>query len=302
VCRHPEETEVYRRLLADETTSSAAPSDQRMSDQWRAILAHNIESYTIQWDEFDYSETTWGFSIEQRFEMILDELGIQGKLGELEGKRHVDAACGNGTLALRTAEIGMETFAFDQSHSIERADAFAREHGLPQRGIVHFIHGNLVAPPLAPGSFDMLYSGGAIHMTPSFVHTLHKLAELLKPRGSRIYVWTGRRRVVVGMLYDLIRRFLKIFPIGIRRGVARAGVVPYMMIQWVMRLIYGEKAFPKLSFNENLVRFLDAASHRFGDIPTAEEFEAMVAEMDFDSQETKRPGHRGYGILAIHNP
>ncbi len=63
-----------------------------------------------------------------------------------------------------------------------------------------------------------------------------------------------------------------------------------------------ERAFPKLSFNENLVRFLDAASHRFGDIPTAEEFEAMVAEMDFDSQETKRPGHRGYGILAIHNP
>ncbi len=301
VCRHPAETEYYRKLLGDQASGSAPGAGEGMSEDWRKILAHNIESYTIQWDEFDYTDTTWGFTIEQRFEMILDELGIEGQTKELEGKRHVDAACGNGTLALRTAEIGLETFAFDQSHSIENADVFARQHGLPKRGIVHVIQGNLVAPPLAPGAFDMLYSGGAIHMTPDFVHTLHELAALLKLRGSRMYVWTGRRRVIVGALYDAIRIFLKVFPVGIRRGIARVGVVPYMMIQWVLRQIYGEKAFPKLGFNENLVRFLDAASHRFGQVPTVEEFEAMVAEMDFDSQETKRPGHRGYGILAIHD-
>jgi uncharacterized protein YbaR (Trm112 family)/ubiquinone/menaquinone biosynthesis C-methylase UbiE len=297
VAQHPAAIEHYRVRLG----GSRAPAvEGAMDRQWKQILDHNIESYTLQWSEFDYSETTWGFTIEERFEMIQDELGIRGQLGELTGKRHVDAACGNGTLALRTAEIGLEVVAFDQSHSIERAYAFAREKGLPQRGIVHFVQGNLVAPPVRPGAFHTLYSGGAIHMTPDFEHTLRELAALLKPSGSRMYVWTGRRRRIVGALYDAIRRFLSLFSVPMRRGVARAGVVPYMGIQWMLRQLYGVKAFPKVSFNENLVRFLDAASHRFGQIPSAEEFEAMVAKLGFDSQETKRPGHRGYGILAIH--
>jgi hypothetical protein len=155
---------------------------------------------------------------------------------------------------------------------------------------------------LAPGAFDMIYCGGAIHMTPDFKHTLHRIGALLKPKGSRMYIWSWRQRHIVNFVYAGIRTFLKMFPLPLRRIVARLGVVPYMMIQWVLRQAYGAKAFPKLGFNENLVRFLDAASHRYGEIPSAEEFEAMVGEMDFDSQETKRPGHRGYGVLAIRNP
>ena len=294
VAQHPAAIEHYRRRLDAE-----APSTREMSGEWKKILEHNIESYTIQWSEFEYDETTWGFTLDDRFEMIQDELGIRGELSAWSGKRHVDAACGNGTLAIRTAEIGLEVFAFDQSHSIERAFAFSRDRRLPHSGIVHFIQGNLVAPPLQPGRFDMLYSGGAIHMTPDFEHTLGELARLLRPRASRMYVWTGRRRVIVGLLYDTIRIVLSAFPVPARRVVARIGVIPYMGIQWVLRAIYGARAFPRLSFNENLVRFLDAASHRFGQVPSAAVFEDMVARLEFDSQETKRPGHRGYGILAV---
>jgi uncharacterized protein YbaR (Trm112 family)/ubiquinone/menaquinone biosynthesis C-methylase UbiE len=236
-------------------------------------------------------------ALEQRFEIVQDELGIRGQLSELSGKRYVDAACGDGALALRMAELGLEVVAFDPSSSIERSQARAREQGLPRQGIVHFVQAHVAAPPLRAGAFHLLYAG-ALQRAPSFEPTLRELAGLLRPAGSRMYVWTGRRRPIVDALYQGVRSLLGLFSAPLRRAVARVAVVPYMTVQSLLRQLYGTRAFPKLTFDESLVRFLEAASQRLGEIPSPEQFEAMVAKLGFDAQETKRPGHRGYGILA----
>lgn len=278
--------------------SRAANGNGSMAREWKELLEHNLES-ALQARELDEADGVSGPALEQRFEIVQDELGIRGRLGALAGKRHVDAACGDGALALRLAELGLEVVAFDPSPAVERSCARARAQGLPQRGIVHFVQGHLVAPPLRSGAFHMLYAGGAIHLTPSFEHTLRELAALLRPADARMYVWTGRRRPVVEALYEAFRTVHGLFSPALRGRLARAAVVPYMGIRWVLRQLYGARAFPQLSFDENRVRFLDAASQRLGQIPSVEEFEAMVASLGFDAQETKRPGHRGYGILAI---
>jgi uncharacterized protein YbaR (Trm112 family)/SAM-dependent methyltransferase len=295
LAQHEAAIEHYRVRLG----GSRANGNGALTREWKELIEHNLEGGALKAREQEDAELHSGAALEQRLETVQDELGIRDALPELAGKRHVDAACGDGALALRMAELGLEVVAFDASPSIERVQLRAREKGMPRRGIVHFVQGHLVAPPLRAGAFHMLYSGGAIHLTPSFEHTLRELAALLRPAGSRMYVWTGRRRPVVEALYEAIRAFLGFFSPRMRSRVTRAAAVPYVGIQWLLRQLYGARAFPVLSFDEYRARFLDAASQRAGQIPSVEEFEAMVARLGFDAQETKRPGHRGYGILAI---
>ena len=291
--RHAAAIEHYRVRLGGARGANGNGADRHRKQRIESDLERGAPASR----ELDAADV--GSGLEQRFERLQDELDIRGQLPELAGKRFLDAACGSGALALRVAELGLEVVAFDPGQSVEHAHARAREKGLPPRGIVHFVQADLAAPPLRPGAFQLLYSGGAIHKMPSFEHTLGELAALLKPTGSRMYVWTGRRRPIVDAAYTAARALLGLFSPPQRRRVARIGVVPYMAIQWLLRQVHGASAFPALSFDESLARFLDAITQRLAQAPSVEEFEAMVAKLGFDAQETKRPGHRGYGILAV---
>ncbi len=301
LARHAAAIEHYRVRLGGSRANGNGNGNGAMTREWKELIERNLEGGGRKARERDGADPLSAAALEQRFEIAQDELGIRAGQSELAGKRHVEAACGDASSALRMAEIGLEVVAFDPGPGIERVQQRARESGLPRRGIVHFVQGHPIAPPLRPGAFHMLYSGGAIHLTPCFEHTLRELASLLRPAGSRMYVWTVRRRPVVEGLYRAVRALLGFFSEPMRSRIARAAAVPYMGIQWLLRQRYGARAFPRLSLAEYRSRFLAAASQRSGTIPSVEEFEAMVAKLGFDAQETKRPGHRGYGILAVRN-
>jgi SAM-dependent methyltransferase/uncharacterized protein YbaR (Trm112 family) len=297
LCQQPEQREHYRNLLMAEATTGGA---KQISREWRKILEHNIESYGLQWESFRYNETTWGRSVKERYDNMLRELGICGDIAPLRGKLFVDAACGNGTLALHTAGIGFEVFAFDQTISVERAHAFATENSLPEQGIVHFIEGNLVAPPLTRGSFDILYCGGAVHFTPDVEHTIRELVALIKSRDSRIFIWTGEWRRIAVVLYNAMASFLKLFPIQLRKVVAALATAPYMFIQFVLRMIQGRDRRRRVGFHEAYVLFLDVASHRVTEMMKVEKFEGIIRGLPFDERSTIYSGG-GKGILAIRH-
>jgi len=290
-CRHTEETDYYRKRLE-------APSE-RCLERPKAILEDTLGSYTIQWEELDCADSAGRVPIQDRFEMVQDELGISDFPGVLAGKRHVDAACDNAAVALRIADLGVEVFALDPSASVERDGT--HEHSLPRHGIVHFIQADLAAPPLAPGVFESLYCGGALHRSGDFETGLHKLAALLTPEGSRMYVWTRRRRLLADMIFAMLRALLGLVPTSLRRSASRVAAVPYAFARFVARMIFGRDAYPRLTFNQSLLQFMDALGESWGSVPSARAFEAMIARMSFSSQQLKRPGRRGYGILAIRN-
>jgi arsenite methyltransferase len=105
--------------------------------------------------------------------------------------RILDAGCGAGfaTSAWLTEDwsgMGGEWVGLDITEAIDVAQrAFGHIEG------THFVQGDLVAPPLAPESFDVIFSEGVLHHTPSTERGIQALVQLLRPGGElMIYVYT----------------------------------------------------------------------------------------------------------------
>lgn len=104
----------------------------------------------------------------------------------LGGRRVLDAGCGMGRYLEVAAELGADVVGLDLSRAVERA---ARETARPGR--VQLVQGDILAPPFAPESFDVVYSIGALHHTADTHDAFRALLPLVRP-GGRIAVWVYR--------------------------------------------------------------------------------------------------------------
>jgi SAM-dependent methyltransferase len=98
------------------------------------------------------------------------------------GKRFLDAGSGNGRLTESVAQFGGMVVGVDYSTSVYAAERRRARPG------VHFVRGDLQTPPFAPGTFDLIFSNGVLHHTPSTRATFRAVAALASPAG-RFYVW-----------------------------------------------------------------------------------------------------------------
>jgi SAM-dependent methyltransferase len=106
---------------------------------------------------------------------------------DLAGAWVLDAGCGMGRYARVAAEGGARVVGLDLSWAVAAARAVTAD-----RPAVGFVRGDLLRPPLAPGSFDHIYALGVLDHTPDPRAAFLALAGLLKP-GGRIAVWVYRR-------------------------------------------------------------------------------------------------------------
>jgi SAM-dependent methyltransferase len=117
-------------------------------------------------------------------------LGLEDPDGLLEmlagDIRVLDAGCGVGAAEyLFNEDTRAERYAFDLSLAADRAFANTRE-----RTNVCIAQGDILAPPFAPGTFDLIFSEGVIHHTGDTPRAFHNLARLLRPGGRLgIYVY-----------------------------------------------------------------------------------------------------------------
>lgn len=132
-------------------------------------------------ERFGYEWMRYPGSLPEDRPVFLDE--TQTPPEDWKGQRVMDAGCGMGRYSRVAHELGAEVVAFDLGHALIRlkdlADASER---------MHLIQGNLMQPPLKESSFDIVYSLGVIHHTPSAHETFNQLAKLVKPQG-RLAVW-----------------------------------------------------------------------------------------------------------------
>lgn len=294
--RHSHEIECYRRTLKL-PAPRPAPSSEGLPDQWREVLQHNIDTYSLQWDEFDYSENTWGRSVQGRYDHMLEELDIAPEDSRCEGKRLVDAACGNATLALRSAQAGFEVFAFDHSSGVDRAAEFADRQETAHSGVVHLIQASLEAPPLQPGAFDYLYCGGAIHFTHDIGRTAACLANLMDPEDCRLYIWTTHWTPARRWLMNSTARLFGILPRRLQLSLAWVLVAPFRVLRWRARK-WGRHAWPTIGLHESLVSCLDQTSHRIPRSIDSPAFQEIMARLDFDEVRAIKSGG-GYGVLGL---
>lgn len=168
-----------------------------------------MESFGYEWNEFeDYDNNN--------FDMWLAPLRpefFRGKVG-------LDAGCGGGRHALKAHSYGAEVIAMDLSPAVDAAYKKART-----TSGVHVVQGDIFNPPLAPRSFDFIYSLGVLHHTPDPPEAFQRLVPLLRP-GAVIaaMVYANGRPLVLGSL-NLIRTMTTRLPLPVTKFLSLLAAV-----------------------------------------------------------------------------
>jgi SAM-dependent methyltransferase/uncharacterized protein YbaR (Trm112 family) len=165
------------------------------------------QSFSQEWSVFDYeTDKTWGWTLEDRKQVFLGDVSLRPE--ELLDKNVLDAGCGNGTMTAALSDFGVNIVGLDLNDGLGRA--YANRGRYSERALenVQYVQGNLVAPPFRKNTFDLIYSSGVIHHTPSSKRTFASLVGLTKKDG-RLYVWVYGKRGWPVRLFFAMGRSLK---------------------------------------------------------------------------------------------
>lgn len=192
------------------------------------------------------------------------------------GRTVLDAGCGMGRWLHFARKAGAEVVGMDVSPAVDVATAREGDE-------VDFVQADLLSPPFAPGSFDLVYSLGVIHHLQDPQAGVRALARLVRPGGElRLYVYRTLaeeplwRRALLGTA-TLLRRVTTRLPYGAVHGVAVAvSLVASVLFLWPRRLVR------RWSRGEHLTRGLPLA--HYTDVPfrmlVAEQFDRLVAPIE----------------------
>lgn len=149
--------------------TGSRPGDQRRTKS----------TYALQWDRFRIVRP------EEDRATFANRTGFSRD--DLAGRLVLDAGCGMGRYTRVASELGGRVVGIDLSAAVDAAREVARGHAP-----LGFLRGDLLRPPLAPRSFDAIYSIGVLDHTPDPRRAFLELARLLGP-GGRIAIWIYRR-------------------------------------------------------------------------------------------------------------
>jgi len=116
---------------------------------------------------------------------LLDPIILE-TLGDIVGKRVLDAGCGDGYLSRKLAERGAVVTAVECSHQM-LAFAQAEEQHKPLSITYH--NGDIASLPfLADGSFDAVVTNNVIQDTADFEGAFREFSRLLRPGGIYLHI------------------------------------------------------------------------------------------------------------------
>lgn len=145
-----------------------------------------VGSFGLQWNRF--SQVQLDSANGARYSHQRFEQETLWSPEQVKGQWMLDAGCGCGRFAEVAAEMGAQVVAMDYSTAV---DAAARDLGhLPN---IHFIQGDILHPPIKPGSLPYAYSIGVIQHTPDPPATIASLLNLLSPGGRFALTIYARR-------------------------------------------------------------------------------------------------------------
>jgi SAM-dependent methyltransferase len=154
--------------------------DDDVSSGESAAVRRTRASFGYEWTQF----SDWKPSGETNFKDYFT--GID--LASLRRCAVLDAGCGMGRHARQIAAHAERVVAIDFSRAIDQA-----ARNVATAGNVHCVQADLLALPLADGSFDFVYSLGVLHHLANTEQALAGLVRKLRPGGRmRIYLYWKR--------------------------------------------------------------------------------------------------------------
>ena len=119
--------------------------------------------------------------------------------------RIADLGCGTGTLSLLLAQAGHAVTGVDVAPRMVEA---ARVKTRDVRPTATFVVGDVSAPPLPPGSFDVVLSRHVLWAMPDPAAALPRWLKLLRPRGLLLLIegrWSTGSGLTADQVSDLVR-------------------------------------------------------------------------------------------------
>lgn len=179
------------------------------------------QSFGFQWNRFARTQLDSANGTTRSRDTFLQKTGWT--LGELAGRRVLDAGCGMGRFAEICADAGAEIHAIDLSTAVEAA---ARNFG--GRPNVHLYQADIMRLPFAPGTFDYVYSIGVLHHTPNTRKAFLNLAPLVKP-GGRISIWVYSKKLRVFLGSEVLRIVTPRLPKKVLLAASRIAIPLYYL-------------------------------------------------------------------------
>ncbi|HEY5705677.1 MAG TPA: methyltransferase domain-containing protein [Terrimicrobiaceae bacterium] len=254
------------------------------------------KSFSQEWGIFDYEgDKTWGWTLEERKRVFLGDVAMKPE--ELCGKRLLDAGCGNGTLTAALSDFDLEIVGLDLNDGLGRAWRNREKYAAKAIPQVQYVQGNLVDPPLREASFDLIYSSGVIHHTPSSKGAFDSLVRLTK-QGGRLYVWVYGRRGLPVRLFFLCGRSLKRW-ISLRSllGVCRALSPGYKVAAEALNRL-GVLKFRSRTTREITLDLFDAFAPRYNFWHTEAEVYSWFVQKGFRNIRVSGVQKHGFGMYG----
>jgi SAM-dependent methyltransferase/uncharacterized protein YbaR (Trm112 family) len=278
------------RLTLDSEQSGSGGARIDLQDTDASVIR---ASFGWEWENFAYSDRTWGWTVEERADLFLKEVGVTPE--DLVGRTVLDAGCGNGSLSRALNGFGCEVVAADVSDSVVAAHRHFASLG---NNRTHFIQADLLHPPFRGEAFDLVYSSGVLHHTPSTRRGVEAVVTSLAPGGT-VYVWVYGK--VPGLRHQLkqrVRRVVARLPGPLRRGVMRALLGQSLARRRVRRLLGSPKPQDDISRSELMVLLLDQYTPRYRWEHTPEQVHAWYRDLGLSSIATTEERSWGFGVAA----
>ena len=132
-------------------------------------------------ERFSFEWMRYPGSLPEDEEIFLDETQLDPSAWK--DRWVLDAGCGMGRYTRVAHSLGANVVALDLGGALIRLKDLANDSGR-----LHLVQGDLLHLPLKKESFDIIYSVGVIHHTPSPRNCVKELTQRLKPSG-KLTLW-----------------------------------------------------------------------------------------------------------------
>ncbi|MDA2923053.1 class I SAM-dependent methyltransferase [Acidobacteria bacterium AH-259-L09] len=151
------------------------------------MVRRTAQSFGWEWTQGWNKSTLGSDSIDLEIEktQFLEKTRTQPP--DLEGKVVLDAGCGFGRYSYVARSMGAQVVSVDVSNAVESA-----QRNLEGLGDCLVVQADLFSLPVAPSSFDFIFSLGVLHHTIDACGAFLNLVRLLRP-GGEIAIWVYRR-------------------------------------------------------------------------------------------------------------
>ncbi len=184
---------VQRGSLECEGCGLGVPIRQGIPRFTGAAYATN---FSKQWKQFVEIDRFYDMDTEQYY-----ATGLGLRPSDVTGKRVLEVGCGSGRGVAHFLKGSPELLvAMDLSEAVDVV-----EHRFRDRRELLVVQADIASMPLAEASFDVVYSYGVLHHTPSPPEYFATVAERVAP-GGRLAVYLYRTGTIVGAISRLVQR------------------------------------------------------------------------------------------------